>query len=284
MCPSMKETIKFPSIVEDMPDADYRLVDALNWSSLKHLNDCPAKFFLERRDPKPPTEAMKFGTAYHCYALERKIFRSRYKVIPKMVRRGKEWDLVCQEAALENRQLVFEHERDLMGSMAKVFDAHTFVNGMMGNSRREVCVFWRHRGIKCKGKVDILNEKLRLIADLKTTTDCKPDKFMPEILKRGYDQQMAFYIDGLASNRIYVDSFVIFAQSTERPYGVWAYEGKREEIDAARVELDKLFKLYEACNEANYWPLYPEVLTRIQIPKFIKEKREKGESYYAESD
>ncbi len=276
--------VEFPSIVKRMSYREYALIDALNWSSLKHIADCPAKFMIERSDPKPRTDAMKFGSAYHTYVLERAIFRSQYKVVPKMVRRGKEWDLVCQDAALGNQELLWEEEFEQIRCMANVFDAHAFVPGLLRGADRELSVFWKRAGVRCKARIDISNGELRVLGDLKTSISSRPEKFLTQLFNLGYDQQMAWYLDGLANNRIYMEGCVIFGQSKERPYGVWGYELKSAEIKKSASEVDRLFALYETCKQSNHWPLYPEVLTLVEVPKFIREKREKGELLYAESD
>ena len=276
--------VSFPSVVEGMSYSDYSQVAALNWSSLKNIADCPAKFRVERLNPKPRTDAMKFGSAYHTYVLERSLFRSQYKVVPKMVRRGKDYEAACQEAAVAGKELLWEEELEQIEAMARVFDSHAFVPGLMKDSLREVSIFWKRAGIKCKARIDIANPTLRILGDLKTTQCSRPEKFINQLATMGYDQQMAWYLDGLANNRIYMEACVIFGQSKDRPFGVWGYELKRDELVVSAREVDKLFSLYETCNESNHWPLYPEVLTQVEIPKFIREKRNKGELLYGESD
>lgn len=99
---SFKLTISGAVLHEQMGEAEYRKYPAINQSFLK---DCwsVSPFYAEYRRNNPETSpALEFGSALHCYVLEKHKFAHSYCVAPDVDRRTKEGKAAFNEFVLEN--------------------------------------------------------------------------------------------------------------------------------------------------------------------------------------
>jgi exodeoxyribonuclease VIII len=60
----------------------YADIEAVNWSSLKHMSVSPLHYQHRLKNPQPSSAAMRMGTAIHCALLEPERFRDTYLVEP----------------------------------------------------------------------------------------------------------------------------------------------------------------------------------------------------------
>lgn len=264
-----------PGIHAQVPFASYCDIEAINFSRLKLIADCPETFRCAEIQEEDEEDAEKdfdtFGRAYHTSFLEPRLFKEEFLICPKMIRRGKAWDEEVQKAA--GRQIIFDTEAEKVRDMLLKLKQHSSYDNIFKGSNRELTVLWYKEGILCKARIDLFNQNLNLAADLKSTIDCTPDKFTKRIFDYKYDQQMAWYTEALAANGITISSFLILAQRKSRPYGMCQYELTSEVLSSARKENDKLFATYKACRKSNIWPSYPDVVTKVSIPDYIATKR-----------
>src|SRR5690606_28335140 len=117
-----------------------------------------------------------------------------------------------------------------------------------------------------KGRFDIVNRRLRLLADLKTTTDASPRSFRRDIYRYFYYGQAGHYLSGARALGIDVDAFLIIAVEKKPPYGVAVYSLKGEALVAAIDELNTLKAIYAECMETGHWPSYSTEIEEITLP------------------
>ena len=86
----------------------------------------------------------------------------------------------------------------------------------------QVVAIWidEKTGLKCKSRMDYLNESIPMITDLKTTKSANPELFAKDIFKYKYYQQAGFYVDGyIAATQCKYDCcFAFFAVEKTEPF------------------------------------------------------------------
>ena len=73
---------------------EYNEIDAINWSTLKHIQRSPAHFKYLLDNPPKQTAAQSFGVAVHEAILEPDKFQENYIIAPDLDKRTKaykEW-------------------------------------------------------------------------------------------------------------------------------------------------------------------------------------------------
>ena len=68
----------------EMSEREYRALPGLNWSTLKHVLDCPAKAKYLQENPVKQTPAMKIGSMVHMATLEADKFDQTYALRPEI--------------------------------------------------------------------------------------------------------------------------------------------------------------------------------------------------------
>lgn len=264
-------------IEENVPAAEYRMRKGLNFSSLNLFAVSPEKYYALKGVERDETEAMKVGTALHTMALEPEKFNQRYFCLPEMDRRTKAGkELYAQiEATNKNKILLKPEDFQVVAEAATSIRNNTFANGLLSNALTELTATWHdvETSLDLKGRIDAYNEKLRIIVDIKTTTDAGRS-FSKTILQRGYHRQAAFYMDALRANGKPVEHVVIIAVEKEPPYSVALYKLCDDTIRLSKAENDALLKRYAHCLKTDYWPGYTQGIMTISLPNYAMENME----------
>ena len=74
------------------PFEDYLAIQAVNWSSLKHMHESPHAYNYWQQHPRGDTPAYLKGRAVHCAVLEPDDFEDRFKVVNVTLKDG--WDII----------------------------------------------------------------------------------------------------------------------------------------------------------------------------------------------
>lgn len=258
-----------PGIYEGMPFSKYQADPALNFSSLKLIDDCPETFFKERLNPDDPeerptnTDEMKFGRAYHHFILEPSTFPNFFATVDKMTRRGADWEAIVAKAG--SREIIFTEEYDRIIEMKKRLASHALFPGLIAKAKKEISVFWEKDGTPCKARIDIYQPELQAITDLKTCQSAHTKLFSNEIFRRLYYRQLAWYIDALTAHGLPVKASFIVAQAKDG-YQIQIYQVPLELIELGRSENLLSFAQFQACSESNTWPGYPEEVVTVRMP------------------
>lgn len=269
-------------LIPNMPFSEYAADGGLNHSSLKLIDQSPMDFMLYKtRDEDTDSADKAFGRAYHHFVLEPATFASNFMVTKKIVRRGGEWEKIKSQAEIENKQIIWEEEYEIIKSMRKVLGAHPLVPGLFDGSDRELSCFWQELGAsgkshRCKSRIDIFNRGLGIVADLKTTTSSHVKDFPKAIFDYNYDAQAAWYIRGLDKLGVpEIKNFLLIAQMKEEPYHVMLYSLTIDTILYGHQECDERFQKYDACMFSGQWPGYSEEPFVVRTPEW-KVKRLMG--------
>lgn len=281
--------------VFSMQEAEYRAADAIANSDLKYMQRSPAHFFAARLDPEREPEvetAVKIaGRALHCAILEPHTFGERFvftpEDAPKDLRHHRNaakpspdtlksvawWDAF--EANLNGRTMIDRTTTAKVQKAGASIRAHPELSAYLREGTAEESIFAidPETGLACKIRTDwrcqIAGQ--RIIIDLKSTDDARPEKFKNTAYNFGYFQGAAWYCDvhewaGLG----HVDLYLLVAFERDAPHGVKIYEVGEYELEKGRAEYRKSLALYKHCKEVGEWPSYSTDIEPLTYPAWAK--------------
>ena len=266
----------FSAKAVDIPDLEYHgNKDYLSASSMKLLKRSPLHYINEQ---KKETEAMAFGSAYHCLVLEPEKFDEQFYVFdetsileiligegsksPRATNKYKEWKEL-QFSKADGKTIIEAQEYAKMEAMKNVLFSHPFAKSLLTNGIAEQAIFAEFEtGSGEKGKIkikpDYMKPNKRVIADLKTCVSAELDEFTRHSAKMNYHIQAALYSDVV--ELMHGDGlswrFIFIAQEKEFPYAFNLFEASPQFIAQGRYEYEMLTSLWLWCKENNKWPGY----------------------------
>lgn len=196
-----------PGIYQHIRMAEYRLIDAVNCSSLKKLKaECPFNARAELLNPSPPSTAMALGTALHAWTLERDVYGDLVYVTEfQHTAQSKAGKMEREDAdkMCGNRVMLSDDDDKLVKAMSKAIVTHPIGRKLaMSKGEVEEVVIWidEATGMKCKAKLD--KRIGSVVIDIKSTKADSRVEFEKEVEKFEYHVQAAFYSLGLAAHGI----------------------------------------------------------------------------------
>lgn len=249
----MSELVKRATIHYGMDSAEYHGDPALNATTMKRVVANPRKARYLRDNPKPATDAMTLGTAYHTLALEPDTFPLRYSTGPDLsiiadkldaLRDKKDKPFKSPKASEAGKELIakfiedwsVEHpgvtvlsttDLDRLCAMRDALKAEPTIAEWFDNPAfaREASIFWTDAdGIDLRARLDfVLPPRSPLesvvIGDLKTCAKLTDDAIRYAAADLGYHLSLAHYKD--ACKALWPENEVIVCvvwQETEAPY------------------------------------------------------------------
>lgn len=273
----------------DLPWAEYRAMDAVNWSSLKQIGRSPAHYRHElTRAPPHDTDALKVGRAVHTAVFEPELFQQRFITWSGDRRAGKEWEQF-KASNISRDILTLQQALEVTALQSAVRSAAVAQPYLVGG-RREVTLRWKVEqptlfgadgySIDCKGRLDYLNGAG--IIDLKTTRDASPEAFSAAAWRLGYLGQAAFYVDGYKAATGRTLSFTIVAVEKAPPYAVAVYSLEDDALEQGREQYRAYLDRLALCRSTGEWPGYQaDRVQPLQLPRWA---RQDGEEDIADLD
>ncbi len=229
-------------------------------SHLKKLNEGgPQHLKAYHEFGQKETEAMKFGSAFHCLILEPDAFDGRYFAIddsekcvevsgegwkaagkkPRSTKAYKEWiaDILINNA---DKILLSMDEMETLYAMQQKLNACPNAVQLLKNTLRERVYQRTIDGVPCKCKGDAVNTG-NYVVDLKTMSDAVTEKsVLKAIYKYGYDQAGAFYKDVIGLDQFYF----IFVEKTY-PYTIGIFELGESTYEQGKEKYKQALKQYK---------------------------------------
>lgn len=189
----------------DIDDPGYFRLKSIDQSQLKQFLKNPADWAYHRlNDDHKPTDAMKFGTAFHAYLLgtsdvvslpEGESFRS--KDIQK-------WRADQLEAG---NIIVSYNDMQLLKRMKEGIEQTSLMPEypdymeIIEQGTKEQCIEWKDRqtGLMLKAKPDLIPVGTDYLVDLKTAQKADAESFAKEVINYGYHIQTVFYRAAVAA-------------------------------------------------------------------------------------
>jgi hypothetical protein len=249
--------------------------DHVSASGLKKLKISPAHF--KEEEEVTESDALLFGSAYHCFVLEPDKFKDQYYIFddsvvcgaliakgaksPRSTNDYKNWK-ESEMSFADGKTLIEKADADKLEAMRNRLMNHPYAKMLLSNGINEQGYMGEIETeagmIKVKYKPDHQNEKKKIIVDLKTTIDASADGFTRVAADRDYHLQASFYSDLMekvtGDNRPY--TFIFIAQEKKKPFAFNLFECSNQFISQGRFEYEMLLQLYKYCIDNNTWPGY----------------------------
>ena len=189
----------------DIDDPGYFRLKSIDQSQLKQFLKNPADWAYHRLNDDPkPTDAMKFGTAFHAYLLgtsdvvslpEGESFRSKD---------NQKWRADQLEAG---NIIVSYNDMQLLKRMKEGIEQTSLMPEypdymeIIEQGTKEQCIEWKDRqtGLMLKAKPDLIPAGTDYLVDLKTAQKADAESFAKEVINYGYHIQTVFYRAAVAA-------------------------------------------------------------------------------------
>jgi hypothetical protein len=293
-------------IYKDMSDSDYNAIDAIRWSSLKHILDSPLAYKFEAEKPREDKDCFRFGRAFHAALLRPDVFADKHIVAPPEHVTKTGWSKKPAAQAWladmgEDDLPVTEHELGKLEHMANRIavdpDAPEWIRlcDVDQDGGIEVVAVWIETievdgvevTIKCKAKADGASFRARMLMDAKThqargkrmslrTIESTIGTFM-------YDAQLAYYARGFRAAAIEsglgADPFdlrtFIFAESVP-PHDLACVQLDDDAVQEGDHMAEKALLLYARAKLTDTWPGCASGVEVVSLPRWRLPKNDDG--------
>lgn len=259
---------------DDVDERSYHSLPLASRSRLEVLRESPALYwarFLAPEDERLPdedTKATRVGRYTHCAVLEPGRWDEEFVREPSWQFDGRTKDGKAERQAwsAENRlrTMVKGEEYDLAMDMARAVMRHEIAASMLcAADFCERVAIWRDKvtGLLCRARVDAVHVG-RLVSDLKTADDVRPEQFGAAAARRGYARQAAMYLDALEAITGTPHRFANVAVHKSAPHEIAIYEldpiaieAGRKQYRASLIELDRRIATNDWCPDWARQPL-----------------------------
>ena len=291
----------------------YEEIDALNWSTLKLMDISPAycKHAADHPEEFGDKESYKLGRCEHCAILEPDEFDKRYIVQPdfgNMATNAAKEEKLDWMLYLFNEKVTFEipeeklspgkllskqisfledhlpdlgievitkDEYDASWRASAAVRAHKHAIELINGASVEHTVQWKTKGIKSKGRLDLINER---VIDLKSTRRNTLREIIKDAANYDYHGQCAWYHDGAVKAGLINGDVLPAAIFVHAPKGskfvdvaVLSMGLYHDTLEAGRELYEKLLMQYMGCQAANWWPGMATEVMPWELPAYKME-------------
>ena len=266
-------TPAFPSVVFDMPDAEYRAVDALSKHTLDWLAESPATFIERTLHPPKRTEAMRFGSLMDMFFLDRPRWDAEVVLAPDIGHKANAWKDFVAGCEANGQEYATPEDLAKINGMWDAVQRNKALASLIDKSRKQVSIFWidEETGLRLKGRADMLlmtDGDADVMADLKSAESAQPWAFARASGMYRYHVQAAIYSDGWTANTGRAVKFLFAPVEKEPPYLNTILPILPDSLEAGRREYHRLLRLYQSCVESDNWPGLPEISDGFDVPKY----------------
>lgn len=241
-----------------MSREQYDSIEALNYSTLKLMNVTPAYAKHMQDHPEDLVDKPSYisGRAVHCAVLEPAEFEERYVVQPKFSGKGsvaarKEW--IDEHHGVE---IISKEDYDMAHRCSEAVWSNGKIADMCDGASFEKTIEWELSGIKCKGRLDILTDR---VIDLKFTRHNTLYAVERDFANYDYHAQLAWYHDGakeagLITGEKEPAAIAVHASQKSTFVDVAIFEMVNGTLECGRLHYQRLLNKYIACRESGWWP------------------------------
>lgn len=189
----------------DIDDPGYFRLKSIDQSQLKQFLKNPADWAYHRlNDDHKPTDAMKFGTAFHAYLLG----TSDVVSLPEGESFRSKDNQKCRDEQLEAGNIIVSYnDMQLLKRMKEGIEQTSLMPEypdymeIIEQGTKEQCIEWKDRqtGLMLKAKPDLIPVGTDYLVDLKTAQKADAESFAKEVINYGYHIQTVFYRAAVAA-------------------------------------------------------------------------------------
>lgn len=250
-----------PAIIPGMSWADYRAIDAHNFSTIKLLDVSPKHYQHNRRDA-PESDAMRLGEAAHCAVLEPRRFPIDYAIWDRRTESGRlaprhgQYYKAFLEENRGKKVLTEDQQTDAL-TMQLAVSACAEAMEYLLTGQPEVTLVWSIGKLLCKGRVDWITDlgEGPVLVGLKTCADIRLDQFSRAAGRLLYHVQWPFYADGYkAITGKYPHEIVEIVVEKKPPHDVIVYVIGDDVLKVGRLKYRELLQKLQQCELDKRWP------------------------------
>lgn len=189
----------------DIDDPGYFRLKSIDQSQLKQFLKNPADWAYHRlNDDHKPTDAMKFGTAFHAYLLGTSDVVSLPEGESIRSKDNQKW----RDEQLEAGNIIVSYnDMQLLKRMKEGIEQTSLMPEypdymeIIEQGTKEQCIEWKDRqtGLMLKAKPDLIPVGTDYLVDLKTAQKADAESFAKEVINYGYHIQTVFYRAAVAA-------------------------------------------------------------------------------------
>lgn len=241
----------------------YFEIDALNWSRLKVMDESPKHYQHALTHPRADTTALACGRYVHTAVFQPELVAEDFAIWTGERRAGKVWDAFAEEHA--DKTILRAVDLPEYDDMIEAVRSDPWVADLLSDdaTESEAILTWTGDGRAQKARPDAMNQRRRLVADLKTTRSLDIRRFGHDIARYGYHGQLAHYSTGIDASRGWKpEHHVLIAVESAAPYDVAILPIHPDAIAVGAEKRTELLAKLAECEQTGRWPgRYPEPVT-----------------------
>lgn len=257
--------------------AAYEQIEAVNWSTLKHLRRSPLHYRHALTTESADTDALRLGRAVHTAVLEPDRFALEYAVWQGGRRAGAEW--TAFQVAHEEQTILTLDQYQRACSIRDSVRSHPVAAPYLREGKAEQTIEWAHEKtkIRLKGRPDWISPTA--LVDLKTSRHAINYRlFATDVYRLGYHCQLAMYQAGIKATMGMELPPVLIAVEPEPPHDVAVYLLDEDAIYAGAEEVDELLQALRECQQTGSWRGRYSSAQDLSLPRWAFPDEEDGEA------
>ena len=260
-----------------MTHDEYHSLSAIGRSALVTFAQSPAHFWHQflnpQAEPKTPTPAMLFGSAFHAYVLEPLEYKLKYVEAPSGSKVSKAYRQAEEKATAEKQILLPMGTNAQCHQLSLALQDHPMAHKILSAQGFKEATFLTacpETDLEVKCRVDCITDS-GWVVDLKTTQNASPDAFVKTIANFQYHVQAGFYLDVVewaVGER--PKGFLFICVEKTAPHAVSVIRASDRMIAAgsrrARELLNQMADCFKRFGPDQPWPAYSDDIVEVNLP------------------
>jgi len=255
-------------ILSNQPETEYHNHAAVSRSQLWTLySKSPLH---AKSSPPKKSKSLDLGKATHIAILEPERLESMVMKGP-LDRRGNKWADLVEYCNAYGKIPLTSGDYDKAFFMRDAAHRLPELQRLTQGGLVEHSGYWidEETGIECRTRPDIVNEQLRLAADVKTSESASEAAFGRSVAEYGYHLQESFIGEGWQkAGGGPIDGFLFIVIEPQYPFVTAIHELVPSAIMEGQAIMRKALNRWKECTDANDWPAYGTGVLQTDIPKW----------------
>ena len=234
--------------------AEYVAIEAVNLSTLKHIDDSPEAYRFYLSHERDDSDALRVGRYLHSALFEPSNLERDFAVWDGGRRSGAEWSAYVLTNT--GRSILKRDQVEHVGAVAAKVRAYPPAAAILSSGVAESAIVWNDRetGMLCKGRVDWHDVGRGIMAELKFVRSVNGRKFGSQSSELGWREQLAFYSDGLDACGFTMREWAFITAGKEPHCPISVKEVSAGEVLNGQAQYRDWLRQLKYCQAHNDWP------------------------------